>query len=142
MVEAAIIAPFLLLMTFSIVDFATMFYVHLTIESAVSQATRYAVTGRTLQDAGGQELNRAGTIMAAARRAAPTVTIPDSAFSFSHMTPGSASWSGGTGGPGDIERVGITLTWSFFTPTVRAFFTNGQVTLRAESIMKNEGRFQ
>jgi hypothetical protein len=142
MVEAAIITPLLILMTFSIVDFASMFYVHLTLESAVSQATRFAVTGRTMNGPGGQPLNRSGSIMAAMRQAAPTLTIPDNAFSFSHMPPGAAAWQAGTGGPGDIERVTINYPWSFFTPTVRVFFPGGRITLHAESMMKNESRFQ
>jgi Flp pilus assembly protein TadG len=144
MVEAAIMTPLLLLVTFSIVDFAAMFYVHLTLESAVSQATRYAVTGRTLEDpsAPGSPLDRAATIRLAMRRAAPTLTVADSAFEFSHMTPGGASWVAGVGGPGDIERVTVRYTWTFFTPTVRYFFPDGRLNLRAESMMKNESRFQ
>ena len=45
LMEAAIITPLLLLLTFSIVDFASMFYCYLALESGVSQATRFAVTG-------------------------------------------------------------------------------------------------
>jgi hypothetical protein len=144
MVEAAIITPLLLLMTFSIVDFASMFYVHLTLESAVSQATRFAVTGQTMEDPSnpGQALDRAGSIRLAMRQAAPTLTLSDGVFSFSHLPPGGTSWIGGTGGPGDIERVTVNYTWTFFTPTVRYFFPNGRITLRAESMMKNESRFQ
>ena len=44
--EAAIITPLLLLLTFSIVDFAAIFYAYLALEHGVSQATRYAVTGQ------------------------------------------------------------------------------------------------
>lgn len=144
MVEAAIITPLLLLMTFSIVDFSAMFYVHLTLESAVSQATRFAVTGRSMQDPNnpGQTLSRTGSIIAAMRRAAPTLTIPDSAFTFSHMAAGGSTWLGGVGGPGEIERVTVNYSWTLFTPPVRYFFSNGQINLRAESMMKNEGRFE
>lgn len=143
LLEAAIVAPLLLLLTFSVVDFAAMFYVNLTLESAVSQATRFAVTGQTMADpsAPGGTLDRRGSIIAAMRRAAPTLTIPDSAFSFSHMAPGSSSWQAGVGGPNAIERVTVNYTWTFFTPTVRAFFSGGQVALRVESMMKNEGVF-
>ena len=38
--------PLLLLLTFSIVDFAALFYVYLALENGASQATRYAVTGQ------------------------------------------------------------------------------------------------
>ena len=42
LLEAAIITPLLLLLTFSIVDFGSMFYVYLALENGVSQATRFA----------------------------------------------------------------------------------------------------
>jgi len=50
MVEAAIITPFLMLLTFSIGDFASIFYVYLALENGASQATRYAVTGNLMDD--------------------------------------------------------------------------------------------
>ena len=48
LVEAAVVTPLLLLLTLAIVDFSSMFYAYLALEHGVSQATRFAVTGRTL----------------------------------------------------------------------------------------------
>ena len=48
LVEAALIIPLLLLITFSIVDFGALFYVYLALENGVSQATRTAVTGNLI----------------------------------------------------------------------------------------------
>ena len=136
LIEAAIITPLLLLLTFSIVDFASMFYCYLSLESGVSQATRYAVTGAT--SGGG---SRVDSIKAAMRSATPTLTIPDGAFSFSHMSPGGSSFVSGVGGPGDVERVTINYDWNVMTPLIRPFFTNGKVRFRVESTMKNERKF-
>jgi hypothetical protein len=136
-VEAALLLPLLLLLTFAIVDFAMLFYAYLALENGVSQASRYAVTGN--QVAG---LSREGSIMRAMRDATPTLTIPDSAFTFSHMPPGSASWAGGSGGAGDIAKVRVEHTFTFLTPLMRPFFTNGRITLVVESAMKNERRFE
>lgn len=136
LMEAAIMTPLLLLLTFGIVDFASLLYVHAALQNGVSQATRYAVTGQTQ---GGQ--NREGSIRWAMRQHTPTLTIPDGAFSFSHMAPGAGGWTGGAGGPGDIEKVTVEYTWTLMTPLLRPFFTNGQITFRAESAMKNEGVF-
>ena len=47
LVEAAVITPLLLLLTLAIVDFSAMFYAYLALEHGVSQATRYAITGRS-----------------------------------------------------------------------------------------------
>jgi uncharacterized membrane protein (UPF0127 family) len=142
--EAAILTPLLLLLTFGIVDFGALFYVFLSLENGVSQATRYGVTGNLMDDPAhpGTPLSRADSIKLAMRQATPTLTIPDSAFTFSFMPPGASSWSSGTGGPGDIGKVTIDYTWTLMTPMMRPFFTGGQAHLRVDSAMKNEARFQ
>ena len=144
LIEAAIITPLLLLLSFSVVDFASIFYVYLALENGVSVATRYAVTGQKMDDPSnpGTKLGRADSIKLAMRQATPTITLPDSAFSFYNMPPGGAAWAAGTGGPGSIEKVRVDYTWNLMTPLLRPFFTNGQILFRVESTMKNEGRFQ
>ena len=135
LIEAAIITPLLLLLTFSVVDFGALLYIYLTLESGVSQATRFAITNTATPG-----LTREQSIMAAMRTATPTITLPDSAFTFSFMPPGAATWTtGAAGGPGDIGRVTVNYNWTFMTPIVGAFFTNGQLPLRVDSAMKNEG---
>jgi len=136
LVEAAIMTPILLLLTFSIVDFAGLFYVYLAIENGASQATRYAVTGQIVS---GQ--SREDSIRAAMREATPTLTIQDDMFSFSHMKPGTSVWVSGSGAEGDIGRLTVTYPWNLMTPVIRPFFTNGQLVIRVESAMKNERRF-
>jgi Flp pilus assembly protein TadG len=42
---AVAMPPILMLVTFSIVDFGLLFYTRLSLESAVSQAVRYGITG-------------------------------------------------------------------------------------------------
>jgi hypothetical protein len=141
LLEAAIITPLLLLLTFSIVDFGALFYVYLALENGVSQATRFAVTGNLLNNplSPGTPLSRQESIKLAMRRATPTLTIADTAFSFSHMTTGGGSWIGGSGGPNELEKVSVTYTWRFFNPVLSAFFAGGQIVLNVDSAMKNEG---
>lgn len=131
MVEAALVTPLLLLLTFSIVDFGSMFYCYLSLESGVSQATRAVVTGGTSEAA----------IKAAMRAATPTLTIPDGAFSFSNMPAGATSFVSGVGGAGAVNRVTIDYDWEIMTPLLRPFFTGGKVHFRVESTMKNENAF-
>src|SRR2546428_5871948 len=87
MLEAALITPLLLLLTFSIIDFASMFYVYLALENGASQATRYAVTGNQMDDPNnpGNKLSRADSIKLAIRHAPPTITLSVSAFTFTHL---------------------------------------------------------
>jgi Flp pilus assembly protein TadG len=144
LLEAAIITPLLLLLTFSIADFGGLFYVYLALENGVSQATRQAITGNSVDDPAhpGTPLSRAEAIKAAMRSATPTLNIPDGAFTFENMPVGGTSWVGGTGGPGAIEKVTINYTWTLMTPLLRPFFTGGQLNMRVESMMKNESRFK
>jgi Flp pilus assembly protein TadG len=140
MIEAAIIAPLLLLLTFSIVDFASIFYVYLALENGLSQATRYAVTGNKMDDPAhpGTKLTRAESIKMAMRQATPTLTLDDAAFTFNNMPPGGSSWNSGVGGPGDLEKVTVDYTWNVMTPLLRPFFTGGQFHFTVASAMKNE----
>ena len=139
--EAAIITPLLLLLTISIVDFGALFYVYLALENGVSQATRFGVTGNLMDDPAspGTPLSRDSSIKLAMRQSTPTLTIPDSAFTFSHMAVGGASWVGGSGGANELAKVSVGYTWQFFNPMMWAFFPGGQVTLTVDSAMKNEG---
>ncbi len=137
LVEAALITPLLLLVTFSLIDFGSLFYAYLALENGVGQATRYGVTGN--QAAG---FSREDSIKNAMRDATPTLTIADDAFAFSHLSPGDNTWRDGAGGPNDIEKVTVNYSWPLLTPLVRVFFPGGQVTLTVESAMKSEPRFQ
>lgn len=143
LVEAALVTPLLLLLTFSIVDFACVFYVYLALENGVSQSTRFAVTGNQLPDPDnpGQDLPREDSIKMTMRQATPTLTIDDAAFTFSHLPEGGATWAGGIGEPNDIAKVTVNYPWTILTPLIRPFFDNGEVMLTVESAMKNEGRF-
>ena len=142
--EAALITPLLLILTFGIVDFAGMFYVWVALENGASVATRFAITGNDMADPNnvGQNLSRQAAIMKALRDATPTITIADGDFTFQFMAPGSSSWQGGTGGPNDVGRVTVQHTWTPLTPILAPFLTNGQLRVSVDSAMKNESRFQ
>ncbi len=144
LLESALMMPLLLLLTFSIVDFASIFYVYLALESGVSQATRYAITGNQMADPDnlGRQLSREDSIKSAMRQATPTLTIHDDAFTFRHLPQGGGTWLSGSGGPGDIAKVTVDYTWTIMTPLMRPFFASGGVHLTVESAMKNEGRFE
>jgi Flp pilus assembly protein TadG len=143
LVEAALITPLLLLLTFSIADFASVFYVYLALENGISQATRYAITGNVMEDPDneGEQLSREESIRLAMREATPTLTLDDDAFTFQYLPDGEETWVNGTGEPGDIVKARVDYTWNIMTPLIRPFFDGGQVQLRVESAMKNE-RFE
>lgn len=144
LIEAAFVLPLLLLLTFGIVDFGGLFYAWLALENGVSQATRFGITGEQLGDPENPavKLSRTDSIKLAMRRATPSLTIDDDAFTFSHLPQGASDWVAGTGGPNDIEKVQVVYTWELMTPLISHFFPNGELQLRVDSAMKNEPRFQ
>jgi hypothetical protein len=135
LVEAAIVTPLLLFLTFSLIELATVFFVYLALENGVTQATRAGVTGS-------QGPGRAAALVAAMRAATPALTIPDGAVTFSHLPPGGSSWVGGIGAPNDIEKMTVSYTWRLMTPVLRPLFPTGQVQIRVESSRKTEGSAQ
>ena len=135
LLEAAIITPLLLLVTFGIVDFSALLYVHLALQNGVTQASRFGVTGNVTG-----ALSRQASIMQAMRTSTPTLTLSDAAFTFSHLSGG--NWVGGAGAPGDIEKVAVDYNWQIMTPWISPFFTNGQISFHVESAMKDESLFQ
>ena len=144
LVEAAVLTPLLLLLTFSIMDFASLFYVYLALENGVSQASRYGVTGQQMDDPlnPGSKLSHGDSMIAAMRAATPTLNIPSTAFSFSNRPVGGSTWVAGNGAPGTVEKITVDYTWDIVTPLIRPFFTNGQIHFKVESAMKNEVPFQ
>ncbi len=137
LIETAIITPLVLLLTIAIFEFGAVFYVFLSLQNGASQATRYAITGNLPAGA-----TRVDSIKAAMRTSTPTIAIPDSAFSFSHLPSGGTAFVGGVGGPDEVEKVTINYTWKFFTPLMLPFFPTGSITMSVDSTMKNEPRFQ
>ena len=144
LLEGAVVTPLLLILTFGIVDFATLFYVYLSMESGIRQATRFAVTGATKEDPDnpGTPMGREGTIKAAMQNAAPTLDVNAMTFSFSHIVPGGSSWASGAGGPGDVGRVTVEYSWKPLTPILAPFLTDGKMTLHVESAMRIEPKWE
>jgi len=132
MVEAAIIVPLLLLVTFAIIEFGVLFYVNLALENGVSQAVRYGITGGAMSG-----MTRQASIESVMRTATPTLTIADGDFHFSHLSGG--AWVSGLGGPGDVEK--LTVIYTHRVLVLRPLFPSGYVQLSVESSMKNEDRF-
>lgn len=145
-VEFALAAILFFGFLFIIFDVAMLFYVNLTMQHAVREGTRYAVTGRS--DLG------------ADRRDALIRKIKDQSFglydrnlhvprdpTIKVITPANvtfANYTGGTtqvgnpGGKGETIVVSLTYSWRVITPFLKPAFPNGVYTFTVKSTMKNE----
>jgi Flp pilus assembly protein TadG len=145
LVEFALVAPLFFILLFAIVDLGVVFYVNLTMQHAVRQGTRYAVTGRS--DLGTDQ------------RSALIQMIKDSSNGLydknlhvpkdpviSVIIPGQVTFSnysgtpttGDPGKPGDIIVVSLTYTWPLITPILQPFFPGAEYTFTVKSTMKKE----
>ena len=129
LVEVGIIILPLVTISFAVLDFAGILYTFLAMQNGVSQATRFAVTGNTVNDASGQAMPRDQAIRQA-MRAANSNQVVRAAY----VSTGTS----GTGAPKDIIRVTVTYDWQLLTPILQPFFPSGHVTVRVASTMRNE----
>ena len=78
MVEFALVAPLFLLLVFGVIEFGLLLHSYITMQHAVDEAARYAVTGEGY-DAAGPGV-REEEIVAVARAASDSLMINDGAF--------------------------------------------------------------
>jgi len=145
-VEFALVAAALLTLLFAVIDLALMFYVQLTMQHAVREGARYAITGQVTGSAGMEQLKRVV-------REASNNLYDQNAQKIKHprvslVTPSATAvynnYSGtpidDTGGSDDIIMVSLTYSWRLLTPILQPFFKDGRYTFTARATMKNEPR--
>ena len=136
LVEAAIITPLLLLLTFSIVDFASLFYVYLALENGVEPGHALCRDRQVVAGQDARRLDQGGD--------AEGDADPDDPGRHVLVQPYAARREPLGGGDRRRERHREghdQLHLDLMTPLIRPFFTNGQISFRVESAMKNERRF-
>ena len=145
LVEFALAAGVFLALLFAIIDLAYMFYVNLTMQHAVREGTRYAVTGQSTP--GNDRMSSLiDTIKANSNGLYDKNLHNPKDPQISVITPGQVTFtnysgtptSGTPGGPGDIIEVSLTYTGALMTPVLKPFFPNGEYTFTVKSTMKNE----
>jgi TadE-like protein len=132
--ELALIIPMFLLLVFGVCDFGRLFFVETTLENALRQAGRYAITGNHQPDPKhpGQNLSRVDSIVQVAQQAAIGIDVTDIQVSSVNGGAGSA------GGPGDTVIISLTSNVQLITPPIAAFFKNGIYTFTVSVRLKNE----
>ena len=134
MVEFALVAPMFLLLVIACMEFAVIFNVQMTLQSAVRTAGRYAITGNHLPDPlhTGLTLSRVASITKIAQQEAMGLSVSGIAIS------SAVGGSGNAGGPGDTVTISLTTAVPILTPLFAQFFTNGQYTTTAKVSFRNE----
>ena len=149
MVEFALTALVLFTLLFAIIDLAMMFYVNLTMQHAVREGTRYAITGQTTGANGRaaliQNIKDASNGLYdqnALDQKDPTVSVLTPISTPSASASPFPNYTGAqittTGTPDQIIIVRLTYAWPVLTPILKPLFTDGKYTFTASATMKNE----
>jgi Flp pilus assembly protein TadG len=128
-VEMAIIAPVFLLVLVAIIEFSMMFFATLTMQYAVREGARYAITGQSADP---------NVVIARIRdnsigmfdRTSPQVSVNGTKYA----TYGKGMF----GAPGDILVIQLDCNWPVTTPILSSFFSNGVYRFSVAATMRNE----
>jgi len=137
MVEFAMVAPLFFLLVFGIIDFGRVFFVQITLQNAMRQAGRFAVTGNRLTDpVTSQPMSRVNSIIEVAKKAATGLDVTNIQISSAN---GGNTGAARAGGPRDTVTISMTTNLRLITPMIGRFFgPNGIYTFTVRTTFLNE----
>jgi Flp pilus assembly protein TadG len=139
LVEMAIIAPVFMLVLVGIIELSMMFFATLTMQYAVREGARFAITGRA-NEGGSSTQQRYATVIE---------TIRDNSLGMYERTNCVVSVNGKRyastgysnamfGGAGEMVVLQLDCAWPVTTPLLSAFFPDGQNSFAVGATMRNE----
>jgi Flp pilus assembly protein TadG len=148
-VEFALVAPLVFFLLFVAIDMGAALWVNLTMQYAVREGARYAVTGQSNLDpstTNASNQKRYLAVMQEIRNQSmglydlvdPSyiVTVNGTATAYDSSSSYGASMFGNAG---DIIVLQLNCTWPLLTPLLKPFFANGNYTFSVAATMRNEG---
>ncbi|MFC0061227.1 TadE/TadG family type IV pilus assembly protein [Vibrio inusitatus] len=142
LIEFSIVATLLFALLFTIVDFAMFGYVKLTMQHAVREGARYAITGRSDLDPDEDEdgtKERAKAILQKIDQSSDgllsKVVIQDGIKVSSN---GTYINDGTFGASGEAIVLEVACEWPTVSPIIYPLLTDGKYTFTVKTAMKNE----
>lgn len=129
LVEFALVMPIVLFLFFGVYEFGRFYFSRLTLQHAVSEAARFAVTGRSLAGHDGNSMSRTQSIVSVISENAKELDLDVDRIT---IDPADA------GGPGDVVRVKAEFTFKFLIPGYAQMFPDGELEFEVSTAMKNE----
>jgi Flp pilus assembly protein TadG len=138
LVEFALVAPLFFLLVFAITDFGRLFFTQSTLQHALREAGRYAVTGQHQpldpNNPGGATFSRVESIRNIAQKYAVGLLTNPSDI---HISSGSTT--NFAGGPGQTVVVSLETKLKLITPFIGRYFgPDGTYTFTVSTSFKNE----
>jgi Flp pilus assembly protein TadG len=131
LVEFAMVAPLFFMLVFGITDFGRLFFTKLTLQHALREAGRYAVTGQHQQDPNNPAtpLSRVQSIQNIAQQYAAGLLPNSSSVNVKALdSQGNVDTAHPAGLPGETVIVSLSTKLKLITPLIGNFFpqVNGQ----------------
>ena len=124
------VAPLFFLLVFGITDFSRLFFTQETLQYAVREAGRYAVTGQHVNQ-GGTNLTRVASIQKIIQENAMGINV-------SNISISSGGVANSAGGPRQTVVVSVTDSLQLITPMIGKFFPNQTYTFTVSTSFMNE----
>jgi Flp pilus assembly protein TadG len=138
-VEFALIAGVFFLLIISIVELGVMFWVNLTMQYAVREGARYAITGQsTLKPTQWESVIKTmqDNSMGQWDAVSPAIDVTLNPGASQTKPPYGADMFGKRG---DLVVLQLNCTWPLFTPMMKAFFSGGNYKFSVAATMRNGG---
>ena len=132
MVELALVITMLMMLFSGVFEFGRFYYSRLTLQHAVREAARFAVTGNVMNDAQGNPMTRVASIQQ---------VIVNKAYNLSVNVNDITVVPPDGGGPGAVVTITTVFRYDFVVPPVKQFFPPGYVDFTISTAMKNEPFF-
>jgi Flp pilus assembly protein TadG len=136
-IEFTIVAAFFFMVFFTIVDFSMYGYVKLTMQSAVREGARYAVTGRSDLDPDSNG-DRAAAVIEKISQASNGYLdkVMDPTKIRVEDIDGNAL--AGFGSSGDVIAIHLDCEWDSFSPLISTLLEDGTYKFTVSTAMRNE----
>lgn len=144
-VEFALVAPLFFFLMMAIMEMGILFWVNLSMQHAIREGARYAITGQSNLDSN-QNPQRYRAVLQAIEAASmgiydqinPILSTAINGGAFQSYGNPSLYTPGMFGGPGDIVVLRLDCTWPILTPLVKPFFPAGKYDFSVAATMRNE----
>lgn len=138
-VEAGLAIPVIVVLVLGVLDFARVHHTRSRLQNAVSQATRFAITGNKLGDADnpGLYLTREDSILRLVKKISGFSDINAGSVEIFTVNP-DGSMRQGAGGPGDVVLVTVSYHVEVFTPGLALVFPGSTYRFSCTARFRNE----
>ena len=137
LVETAISLSIFFLLVLGTMDFGYLFSTKFTLQNAVRQGGRYAITGQCITGSDGtcSESRYTSIIQTVETASLGRVTAGEIRIT---CTDNGGGCPNNAGGPGDIVTITVTHPYTFMTGPIGAFFPGKSYTLKVSAAFTNE----